>query len=189
MYKLCILTLGAAHVLQAVAASVLAAASFAQSQLHTETLQYPCPLPVLLAVCNPNPHTLQVVAASGSTAASSVQRQLDTVQRQLRAEELQKQDLDRRLQGALTDVLELKAALKLQKGEQADLDLQLEQAQVCTGGSRGSGAMQRPPGRLVCFRDTVLLPWASRLGGSWCRHLAQLPQCHCADVRCHLAAT
>lgn len=104
---------------------------------------------MLLASLQPAPHTLQVVAASGSTAASSVQRQLDTVQRQLRAEELQKQDLDKKLQGALADVQELKAAAELQKGEQADLVLHLEQAQVCTGGSSGSGVMQRPPGQLM----------------------------------------
>ena len=122
----------AAHVLQVVAAGIPAAASPAQSQLHTEDLQYPCSLPVWLAVRNHSPHTLQVVAgsASTSTAASSVQRQLDTVQRQLRAEELQKQDLDKRLQGALEEVLELKAAVKLHEGEQADLALRLEQAQV-----------------------------------------------------------
>ena len=105
------------------------------------------------------PYTLQVVAASGSTAASTAQRQLDTVQRQLRAEELQKQELDRRLQGALGGVLELEAAAKLQKEEQADLALHLEQAQVCTGGPRGSQGLQRIPGQL-----TVSETKGSRLG-------------------------
>ena len=112
-------------------------------------MQHASPLPVLLAVRNHKRHTLQVVAASGSTAASAVQRHLDTVQRQLRAEGLLKQDLDKRLQGALADVLELEAAAELQKGEQADLALHLEQAQVCTEGSKGSRAVQRPPDHLI----------------------------------------
>ena len=113
------------------------------------------------------PCTLQVVAASGSTAASTAQRQLDTVQRQLRAEELQKQELDRRLQGALGGVLELEAAAKLQKEEQADLALHLEQAQVCTGGSMVLRGCRGRQGNSPFLRQRALDCQAGRVCRGW----------------------